>query len=412
MKILVITHYYLPEVGAPQRRWSALIRRWQAAGHQVTVCCPGPHYPAVEATSNLRDGRRTVMKVETGQFGEQVIRVPYLLHGYSGWIRLVDQAIVAAGSVGASLFLKGRGHQFDAMVATVPGVPTLFAGVALKKLLGVPLVVEMRDAWPDVITSVKRKNRVLEVVSKKIFAPSVKAMQQKADLLVSATESFATVLRERGLTPVETISNGTTARSDLAAVAPLAGREGEPLKVLYMGTIGRSQGLYEVVKAVLKARQMAPDAQIQLRIVGEGADKPKLQEYVQAHDLPVEFLPLQPREKVAEHYEWADATLVSLKENPAFEWTVPSKLFELLSVPRLVIGLVAGEAAHILDQSGAGIRVNPGDSRELARVLVELAQDRSRLAVGQRGREFALKNFNFDELAERYLELLAGLARR
>ena len=40
MKILVLTHYYEPEIGAPQRRWSAMVSRWQQAGHQVTVYCP------------------------------------------------------------------------------------------------------------------------------------------------------------------------------------------------------------------------------------------------------------------------------------------------------------------------------------------------------------------------------------
>ena len=43
MKMLLLTHYYAPEFGAPQRRWSALVQRFIAAGHRVTVAAPVPH---------------------------------------------------------------------------------------------------------------------------------------------------------------------------------------------------------------------------------------------------------------------------------------------------------------------------------------------------------------------------------
>ena len=72
MRILVLTHYYAPEYGAPQRRWSALVSRFIAAGHRVTVAAPVPHYPSGRPTVEQRRDHR-VGGAEHGAHGETVL---------------------------------------------------------------------------------------------------------------------------------------------------------------------------------------------------------------------------------------------------------------------------------------------------------------------------------------------------
>ena len=45
MRIVLLSHYYYPEVGAPQRRWRILVDHLRAAGHDVIIVAPHPHYP-------------------------------------------------------------------------------------------------------------------------------------------------------------------------------------------------------------------------------------------------------------------------------------------------------------------------------------------------------------------------------
>lgn len=410
MKILVISHYYAPEIGAPQRRLTSLIQRWQDAGHQVTVICPGPHYPDARSTEELRKGAARAFRTEQGEFGEVILRMPYILHGFSGWSRAADQILVAVSSMLAAAEQRLRGRTFDVAIATVPGVPTLFAGLGIKKILNVPLIIEMRDAWPDVISSTKRNNPLMELASKKVFAPRLTAAQRKADALVTTTENFAQVLRARGMNRVHTISNGTSEQKAISAIAPLE-KQSLQLKLLYAGTVGRSQGLENLIKGFAMACTQNPNVNFSLRIVGEGASKTGLEELAAELRAPVEFLPLQSREAITEHYAWADATVVSLKDLPAFEWTVPSKLFELLTVPRFVIGMVRGEAADILKASGAGVCLDPSDVVGLANLLGELAVDSSKLLVGNQGKKFVMQRFHDDILAREYIELMTQLSK-
>src|SRR5258708_15105471 len=45
MRILIVTHYFPPETGAPQARLSALARTWAADGDDVVVLTGMPNHP-------------------------------------------------------------------------------------------------------------------------------------------------------------------------------------------------------------------------------------------------------------------------------------------------------------------------------------------------------------------------------
>src|SRR5699024_12377064 len=64
MRIVLLSHYYYPEVGAPQRRWRILVDHLRAAGHDVITVAPHPHYPYSDRNgffgSNVGRGRRRV----------------------------------------------------------------------------------------------------------------------------------------------------------------------------------------------------------------------------------------------------------------------------------------------------------------------------------------------------------------
>ena len=45
MRILMVTHYFPPEIGAPQARLSELARAWADASDEVTVLTGMPNHP-------------------------------------------------------------------------------------------------------------------------------------------------------------------------------------------------------------------------------------------------------------------------------------------------------------------------------------------------------------------------------
>ncbi|WP_206448786.1 glycosyltransferase [Agrococcus sp. KRD186] len=238
MRVLLLTHYFEPENGPSQRRWSALIERFVAAGHIVDVVAPPPHNRTgkidPDAPAAALRGRTAV-----GSHGGTVHRVSFLQHTGGVASRTLDHLWVARGSVRAvrRLVRDGRLNP-DIVVATAPALPSLIAGRTVARMLHIPLVVEMRDAWPDLVSHTPGLTRGKRVVTrlKRRVHEFVTALQRSAALVVTTTETFARVLRERDVATVAVIRNGTSLRR-YAGIPPTEHGHDE-LRVLYMGTIG------------------------------------------------------------------------------------------------------------------------------------------------------------------------------
>lgn len=409
MHIVLVTHHYLPEVGAPQRRWRNLSARFVAAGHRVTVLSPPPHYPSGRAEDLAPDERTHA--TGSGPGGETIHRVRFREHGSDLKSRTVDQAHAAAHSVVVGLRRLRGADRPDVVIATAPGIPSLGAGWALARGLRVPLVVEMRDAWPDLITpsgmwGTTTRRRGWKAWATATVHRAVTDLQRHSDAVVTTTASFADVLRDRRMPRVEVIRNGAPLDEALRA-APAD--DSPELRVLYLGTMGRSQGLSTAIRAAAELRRRG--VPVRLRFVGSGHEEALLRAEAQALDAPVEFVGRVPRSEVGAHYDWADTVLVSLRAWDPFEWTVPSKLYEAMVAGRHVSASLFGEAAFVVREAAAGDVVPPEDHLALAALWQGLAADRSRLDVGATGRAWVAEHANFDNLAGHYLTLLGEVVQ-
>jgi colanic acid biosynthesis glycosyl transferase WcaI len=412
MHIGLVTHHYSPEVGAPQRRWGELVPRFIAAGHRVSVLTPPPHYPG--GTAGDLPPQHRPGAVATGEHGETVHRVRFRGHGPDLVSRTVDQAVAATDSVVRGTVRFGRrGGRPDVLVASVPGIPSMGAGVALSRALRVPLVVEMRDAWPDLVvpsgmlSGTTRPGGARRLAASAVHR-SITWCQSDAAAVVTTTEAFADVLRGRGMAQVHVVRNG--AHLGELPVLPREPVPDRPLRVLYLGTVGRSQGLETAVRAVGLLRDRGE--RVTLRIVGPGVDHARLRAVAGTYGDAVEVVGAVPPSQVLDHYRWADSLLVSLRAWEPFRWTVPSKLYEVLATGRHVTAAVDGEAADLVRSTGGGDVVPPEDPAALADLWGALARDRRRLDVGSGGRQWVLQHSDFDRLAARYLGILEGVVAR
>ena len=309
----------------------------------------------------------------TGAMVHRTIFRPYS-SGVCG--RGVDQMVAAADSVRLGVERFRGANRPDIIVGSVPGLPTLPAALAVGGMLHRPVVVELRDAWPDLLLS--------------------------AAAVVTTTDSFAQVLRSRGVRRVVTVRNtGATASAGRSPVGRC--RSDGVLNVLYLGTVGRAQGLGFAVKAAHIAQQSGTP--VVLRIVGDGAQFQEVATLARSLGAPVEMHPAVPWSEVDQHYAWADTALVSLQSWPAMSVTVPSKLYEIMSAGLHVCASVDGEARRIVEDAGCGDVTAPQDPQALASLWRALAADRSRLDVTG-GRRWLADHADAEVMTDRYESLL------
>lgn len=409
MRIAYVSQYFPPEPGAPAARVSELSAAWVRAGHDVTVLTGLPHHPVGVVPPEYR-GRPLIRE---DYQGVKVVRTWLYAAANRGRIRrsLAYASFAASATIWGQLFIE----QPDIVVATSPQFLVAVAGRAISLPRRVPFVFEVRDLWPESIVAVGALPaghpvvRGLEVVEKHLY--------QVADAIVVVTDSFERKLVERGVDArkIHVIKNGV----DLARFVPGA-REtalraklgwNERFVLAYVGTHGMAHALGSVLDAaaLVRGRQ-----DIGFLFVGDGAERPALEQRVKNEGLDnVRFLGALPREQMPEVYATADACVVPLRKTELFTTVIPSKIFEILASERPILLSVDGEARAIVEASGGGRFLPPEDSRALAKAVAELADDRSLgRAMGQRGRDYVLREFDRDALAKSYLEILQGVAEK
>jgi hypothetical protein len=409
VKILIVTHYFPPETGAPQARLSGLAAAWAADGDEVTVLTGMPNHP----TGVIPPRYRGAIRRRERRDGYRVLRTWLYATPTVGVVR---KTLGHLSFMASSVLLGARtSGPADVVVVSSPTFFSIGAGWALARLKRARLVVEIRDLWPAIFTELgvltsRPLIRLLERLELAAYAA--------ADTVIVVSDGFRANLIGRGVPAgkVHTIRNGVDpgefeprAGADLELRAGLGAGPGDCL-VLYAGTHGISQGLTSVADAAV---ELDGEPGIRFAFVGEGADKARLEQRVADGGLGyVTLRPGVPHEQVPALLAAADICLVPLRDVPLFSSFIPSKMFECLAAGKPVVGALAGEAAQILREAG-GCVVPPGDSAALAEAVRALAADPGRRQeMGRQGRCYVEKYFDRGTLARHYRKLLGSAGER
>ena len=162
MKILFFSHYYPPEVNAPASRTYEHCVRWAAAGHEVTVITCVPNCPDGVAFAGYRNRfRRQTEMVD----GVRVVRIWTYLAPNAGTVRRIANYVSYMMS---AILASFRIHRPDVIVATSPQFFCGWAGVMTAWLKRRPMVLEIRDIWPESIRAVGalRNQRLLRLLER------------------------------------------------------------------------------------------------------------------------------------------------------------------------------------------------------------------------------------------------------
>lgn len=398
LHILYLCQYFPPEMGAPAARAFEFSRRWVEAGHRVTVICGIPNHPTGTVYEGYRVRWRTVERVE----GIDVHRMWVYVTANAGMLRRSINYL----SFGITAVLGAlRLRDVDVCIASSPQFFVGLAGVLLRTLRRSPLMLEIRDLWPDSIQAVEAAG---EGMLLRVLRRVERFMYRRADRICVVSPAFRDHIEACGVDParIVTIPNGVSTRLFEAARserrALLARVEGKFI-VAYIGTHGMAHALETAIDA---ARLLRGESDIHLLFVGEGARKETLRRC--AHDLNnVTFLDRMPRESVAQLLREIDVALVLLRDTPLFRTVIPSKMFEIMGSARPIILGVEGEARRILEEAEAGIAIPPENAEALAAAILRLRDDGElREGFGRNAYRFVRENYDLDLLARKYLEQL------
>jgi putative colanic acid biosynthesis glycosyltransferase WcaI len=408
VKILYVSQYFPPEMGAPAARVAELSRHWVSDGHDVTVLTGFPNHPTGTVPPEYRSKlRRMVMHEKVD--GVKVVRTWLLpFPNRKAYERMLNYSSFCLSSAVTGLFLSRP----EVVIATSPQLLVGLSGWWLARIKRVPAIFEVRDLWPESLAAVGMGDPASFL--HRALGRIAGFLYRRSDLVVVVTPAFKDHLVEQWRMPPEKISiieNGV--ETDLfcpadanAELRKSLGAEGK-FVVCYIGTMGMAHGLETLVEAAASLQDSA--SHILFVLVGEGAEKERIVALVRSRGLTnIRFVGQQPRERIPAYINASNACLVLLKKAELFKTVIPTKLLEFMSCARPVILGVDGQARTILDDAQAGIFMEPESAAALVETVARLAgaPDLCR-ELGTNGRRYVLEHFSRRQTARAYSNMLA-----
>jgi glycosyltransferase involved in cell wall biosynthesis len=178
--------------------------------------------------------------------------------------------------------------------------------------------------------------------------------------------------------------------------------------VVHSGNIGFA---YDFDALLSAAQLLAGQPDILLVIVGDGVRKRELVERAAAQQIGnLQFLPYQPEADLPRLRAAAQLQL-SLYRRGSGQLSLPSKLYETMAAARPVIASAEPDSdiAQLLQQSGAGLLVEPENPQQLAHAILALRSDPALCeSMGTRGRAYVAQHHSLEGAVAAYEALLTA----
>ncbi|HEY3743580.1 MAG TPA: glycosyltransferase family 4 protein [Bryobacteraceae bacterium] len=407
MHILVLTHYWPPEIGASPHLTFELAETLVELGNRVTVVTGMPSYN-MSALPEQYHGRYLY---EEEVSGIRVLRIATgTSHSRSKFRRGLEHLAITP-----LYTLRALGVRNVDVVYTVS--PPLTMGIAASlaaRWHGARACLGVQDLFPQSAIDLGiMKNRLLvrsfEALERLAYAASCAITVHSSgnkDHIVAKGVQPARIHSIPNWVDTEAIRPGHRMNEFRAEL----GLSESDFVVSFAGTMGWSQGLDTVVQA---ARLLVGDPTRTIFVlVGDGTERQRLGQL--AADLPnVRFVPMQPQDRYSQVLAASDACLVTLRPE-VHTPVVPSKLLTIMAAARPVLASLplAGDAPQIVQSAKAGIVSAAGDAAALADAirLLTRAPDQA-AAYGHNGREYAIRHFSRPACVRQFEQVLRSIAR-
>ena len=376
-----------------------LARGLQKRGHKVTVIASSFNHRA--HTEILAPGE-TMRRAIHGQVEFLWLRAPH----YQGNSVSRVWNMLEFGRRVRHLVPKAGLASPDVVVGSSPSPFAALGALWLAERYNVPFVLELRDLWPQSLVDLGSVPlghpfvRLLSWIERKLY--------YRAARIVSVLPNAAAYMIEKGADAerIDWIPNGV----DLELVPPpKPSVEDDFFTVFYAGAHGSANGLGTILDAAERLQRNPAARHVQLRFVGDGADKPALRRRASVAALVnLRFDDAVPNSGLYEILAEADAFVANVRSSPLYKYGIGmNKLYEYMAMARpTAIALSAFN--NPVAEAGAGLAVAADDAMGLARAIAGLAamSPQERWAMGLRGRRYVEAHHDYTRLAVQFEESL------
>jgi glycosyltransferase involved in cell wall biosynthesis len=387
LRLLVTSQHFWPE----NFRINDLVKALLAEGVAIDVVTGQPNYPG----GQIFDGYRARNLSKHDWNGATIHRIPLVPRGRGTALQLIWNylSFVLSGVFLAPFSVRRKAIDIVFVYATSPILQAIPA-IVLKWVKGAKLVIWVQDLWPDSLEATGFvKNRYLLAMVHRV----VRWIYRQADVILVQSGAFiepvAAIADRKKIHYYPNSADDVFLLSDHVGECEINGLD-EGFSVVFAGNLGTAQAVETIINA---AELLKEEKDIRIFLVGEGSRSDWIRDEIKRRQLtnviatgryPIESMPAILRQ--------AGALLVTLKDQPIFSMTVPSKVQAYLAMGRPIIACMNGEGARIVVEANAGISCPAEGAIALAQAISKLSKmtDTERAALGHNGQRYFRTHFD------------------
>lgn len=349
-KTLVIGEAFYPE----DFLINDLVKEWEKENFCFEVLTRTPSYPF----GKVYEGYKNKIYQTTYFNSIKIHRFP-VIQGYekSILIKVLNYLSFVFWSCWVVLFI---GHKFDKVFIYQTGPLTLAtAGIFLKKFYKAKVTIWTQDLWPETVYAYGFKQTRFLCFFLDCF---VKWIYDNCDHIMVSCEGFIDRIHKYvpGAT-IEFVPNWSLVEYHPLQKQQLPGR----FNFTFAGNIGKVQNLENIIRGFSVFVKDNPE--VYLNIIGDGSFLPELKELVVKEGIcNINFVGRVPLNEIADYYEASDVLVISLKDTPLYEITIPSKFQTYLSTKKPIYAIFKGEVKKLVEKYHIGFVAHPSDLNEIA----------------------------------------------
>jgi glycosyltransferase involved in cell wall biosynthesis len=313
--------------------------------------------------------------------------------------------IISASFFGA---YKLRRYKFDYVLTygTSPifqALPAIF----ISRLKSSKTITWVQDLWPESLIAsgyIKTKS----IVS--LLNYFVGWIYKHSDLLLVQSQSFIpSVKKLAGETQIQYFPQPGEKFYKKNFYKPHGLKFKKVFNIVFAGNLGSVQSLDTILDT---AKILKNDHDIIFYLVGTGSEANRIYERISIEKIQnVKLLGKFSPDEMANIYSQASALLITLSDHEILNKTIPGKLQTYLAQSKPIIASINGESARIIYESKAGLVCSSGDSKALAKIVVQLKlMDKNKLSeMGKNGHLYYKANFDIDLLIKKFIYLISNI---
>ena len=396
MNLLITSQYFWPE----NFPINDLAKGLRQKGHDITVLTGMPNYPE----GRLYPGYSAfTIKMERHE-GIKIVRVPMVPKGRGNAARMLLYYWSLALSACLLVPISFR-KKVDLVFVYQPSPITVgLPALVLKAMEQTPVWIWVQDLWPETLVGT---GMVRSAFFLRLTDLLVRLIYSNCDRILVQSQEFVPRILKKGV-PRERIRFFPNSAPELykPTLVDLGAPERSLLppgfRVVFAGNIGRAQDIPTILFA---AEKLKDETDIHWVILGDGPMRSWAEERMKARGLEktVHLMGRYPEQAMPRFFSLADVLLVTLKKDPVFAITIPSKVQSYLACGKPIVAALDGEGARVIDESGGGLAVPAGDADALAEAVLKVyGMPKSDLeSMGRLSREYSERHFERNTLLDK-----------